>query len=189
MGGLPEDVLLFVKQRFARPIWQPVCSLLEAPAVATPRVLRSVLFLADGSLDRLKQYVSDCEADVRGILTSAEYVSDEAGKLIRVRDMSMPFTDEGGVGKLDAHLVVIPPIAAGPRQRAVCSKRANHHSYLVHRSFKLGQVTYLIASAQPRRDYVSCYRKSGTVVRLVKLPLMFVLEQLAERIELDATSS
>lgn len=188
MGGLPDDVLLFVKERFSPPDHHTVFGVLEAAAVATPRVMRAVLFLADGDLSRLNQYVEECEADVRRILTSAEYVLDADDRPVRVRDLSLPFADDSnvGAGSFDGTFAVVAPPPGNPRPVAARKSR-NFHSHLVHQSFKLGEVTYLIASAQPHRNHVSCYRKSGTVVRLVKLPLLFVLEQLAERIDLEAT--
>jgi hypothetical protein len=191
MGGLPDDVLQFVERRFAHDNRPVVCGALETAAVSTPRVMRAVLYLSDGSLSRLRHYVEECEADVRGILTSAEYADDATQGLVPVRDMSLPFPDERNLGAdyLTRNVVVVRQHAAPARQQPTRpATRSNYHSYLVRRSFTLGQAMYLVRRTQTHPDRVSCYRKSGTVVRLVSLPLHFVLEQLAERIDLEVTT-
>jgi hypothetical protein len=163
---------------------------METAAVSTPRVMRAVLYLSSGSLSLLEHYVNECNADVRGILTSAEYEIDVNGEHMHVRDMSLPFTDERNLGRggLKKSLIVVGQGASGSRGSTDPGLQSTHHAYLVQRSFKLGQATYLVARGQPHPDRVYCYRRNGTVARLVKLPLSFVLEQLAERIELDATT-
>jgi len=191
MGGLPDDVLQFVERRFAQDNRQAVYGALETARVSTPRVMRAVLYLSDGSLSLLRHYVEQCGADVRGILTSAEYVDDASQGPVRVRDMSLPFPDERNLGAdyLKRNVVVVRRHAAPARQQQTCpTARSNYHSYLVRRSFTLGQAMYLVRRTQMHPDRVSCYRKSGTVVRLVTLPLFFVLEQLAECIDLEVTT-
>lgn len=189
MGGLPDDIVQFVERRFAQTNREPVYRALETAAVSTPRVMRAVLYLSSGSLSLLERYVGECNEDVRGILTSAEYEADVHGEAMHVRDMSLPFTDERNLGKggFKKNLVVVGQQGASGSPSDPEMQPANH-AYLVQRSFKLGQATYLVARGQPDPDRVYCYRKNGTVARLVKLPLSFVLEQLAECIELDATT-
>jgi len=192
MGGLPADVLQFIERRFAQDNRQMVHEALETTAVSTPRVARAVLYLSNGSLSRLKHHVEDCEVDVRGILTSAEYEHDATNGLVPVRDMSLPFPDERNLGPdyLKRNVVVVSHHASPVRQQPTrLTTRSNYHSYLVQQEFALGQAMYLVRRTQMHPDRVSCYRKIGTVVRLVNLPLLFVLEQLAERIDLEVTTS
>jgi len=53
------------------------------------------------------------------------------------------------------------------------------------RVFKLGCVRYVVARHQPEDQRIRCYRMEGTVVSIVKLPLRFVLEQIADKITLE----
>ena len=72
---------------------------------------------------------------------------------------------------------------AGPKR--VAARPGPHHQNLINRRFKLGEATYLIASSQPRPLQVNCHRKQANVIGLVTLPLVFVLEQLAEAVEME----
>ncbi len=60
------------------------------------------------------------------------------------------------------------------------------HPDLQGRAFKLGDIRYVVARHQPDAHRVRCYRMEGKLVRIVKLPLAFVLEQVADKITLDA---
>ncbi|MCX7065826.1 MAG: hypothetical protein NT024_14965 [Proteobacteria bacterium] len=59
------------------------------------------------------------------------------------------------------------------------------HLNLQGRVFKLGRVRYVVARHQPEDHRIRCYRMEGTVVSIVKLPLQFVLEQIADKITLE----
>lgn len=53
------------------------------------------------------------------------------------------------------------------------------------RVFKLGEVRYVIARHQPETQRVRCYRMEGKLVSIAKLPLPFVLEQVADKTTLE----
>jgi len=59
------------------------------------------------------------------------------------------------------------------------------HPDLQGRVFKLGQVRYVVARHQPETRRIRCYRMEGKVVSIVKLPVAFVLEQVADKITLE----
>ncbi len=59
------------------------------------------------------------------------------------------------------------------------------HPDLQGRVFKLGQVRYVVARHQPDAHRIRCYRMEDKVVSIVKLPLAFVLEQVADKITLE----
>ena len=169
MGKLLDDVVQFVEQRFAQKDVQIVYGLLGNEEL-TPRVMRAVLYLSDGSLSLLKHYVTECTVHVGEILANAEGM---IGVAEPIRDLSLPFDHERNLGR-------------GRRnkpQRATA--KARHNQHLVGQRFHLGDAVYLISNKQAHPNCVRCYRTMGTVSSIVTLPLLFVLEQLAERIELD----
>ena len=59
------------------------------------------------------------------------------------------------------------------------------HPDLQGRVFKLGQVRYVVARHQPETHRIRCYRMEAKVVSIVKLPVAFVLEQVADKITLQ----
>ena len=59
------------------------------------------------------------------------------------------------------------------------------HPDLQGRVFKLGEVRYVIARHQPETQRVRCYRMEGKLVSIAKLPVSFVLEQVADKITLE----
>ncbi len=52
--------------------------------------------------------------------------------------------------------------------------------------FKLGNIRYVVARHQPELRRVRCYRMDGKLASIVKLPLAFVLEHVADEISLEA---
>ena len=60
------------------------------------------------------------------------------------------------------------------------------HVTLEGRSFTLGDAHYVIARDQPHPRQVRCYRRVRERVMLVRLPLVFVLEQLADEVWIAA---
>lgn len=181
-GGLPADVVRFVERRFPSIHLVTIYELLSSDAVRTPRVMRSVLYLSNGSLSLLKHFVGRCSRDLAEVLMHAEYVVGVAEEPMAVRDMSMPFHHEANLGPdwemQDGDLALRRP------RRAQRLAERNHHAQLVSMRFVLGDAVYLVAQSQPHRRVVRCYRKEDNVSRVVKLPLVFVLERLAEHIEI-----
>jgi len=84
-----DDVVQFVHQHFDRCVIPTVYQTIEC--LGTLRVVRAVLFLSGGSITLLKHYVDAARADVRKVLTWAEYIVDVAPEPMFVRDMSRPF--------------------------------------------------------------------------------------------------
>lgn len=62
--------------------------------------------------------------------------------------------------------------------------RAQHPS-LIGRMFRLGQIDYMVGRDQPDVACVKCYRKDQNVITVANLPLVFVLEQLADEVLLE----
>jgi hypothetical protein len=176
------DIKEFVRLRFRAEQHQQVMEVLQCPALSTPRVMRSVLFLANGSLSMLKHYRAKAEKDVRTILVEAEYITDISNEPLFVRDMSAPFSDERNLGpkKCAHHATDVNPSADAPGRRA----NSAHHRNICGRAFVLGEVQYTIMEYQTSSAYVYCQRRTSQGVRVARLPLIFVLEQLAEYIEI-----
>jgi hypothetical protein len=173
----PPDIVRFIELHFAPEQCPEVLGMLASADLTTPRVMRAVLFLADGSLGMLGYYIDTAKRDVRDVLLHAEYITDISSDPMHVRDMGQPF--ESGGGHADRQLEHRPPISS-PRVRS--SKR--HHEHLLGREFQLGTATYKVLLRQVNADVVLCHRRAPGSERIVKLPLAFVTERFAESIEL-----
>lgn len=185
-GGIPIDVVQFIERRFAHNHAPAIFELLKGEVVSTPRVMRAVLYLADGSMSMLKHYVAECTEHLGDVLMRAEYVVGVAEQPMAARDMSRPFSADENLGP-HWQQSKFAADAGSPRRgarRSIKSDAFNYHGYLASRRFALGDATYLVALAQPQPNSVRCYRKQGKVSRVVKLPLVFVLERLAEHIDI-----
>jgi hypothetical protein len=60
------------------------------------------------------------------------------------------------------------------------------YPHLQGRVFWLGRIRYVVAKQQPDPHLTRCYRLDGKLVSIVRLPLAFVLERLADEIVLEA---
>jgi hypothetical protein len=180
MDFLP-DIERFVRQRFRADDYGQVRELLQSPAVSTPRVMRSVLFLSNGSLTMLRHHVRETEEDVRTTLVAAEYTTEVSETPIYLRDMSLPFTDVGNLGpkgcKANAH---DDPQSNTP----AIESPTNYHHELSGSIFVLGSAQYSVSDRQSSKDLVTCERCTLQSTTVVRLPLMFVLEQLAETVDM-----
>jgi hypothetical protein len=56
------------------------------------------------------------------------------------------------------------------------------HSSLSGRMFRQGSVRYIVARQQEDPNCIRCCRKDGNAVTFEKLPIPFVLEQLADEV-------
>ncbi len=186
-----EDISWFIHRHFNPDDLTAVYEVLQASVFRTKRVIRAVLFLSNGSLSFLRHYARASVLDVRSVLVEAEYMAGVSEMPMQVRDMSLPLWHPRNrvPDSLEA--------AAADRQTAASSadrvryddaRPANHHSHLGGRRFQLGRIQYLVAAKQANRRSVRCFRKEGTVASLVELPLAFVMEQVAERIEITGTT-
>ena len=89
MRRFEADIIRFVHAHFERKVIPSVYQMIDD--LATPRVMRAVLFLSGGSIALLKHYLEAARTDVRQVLTWAECVVDVAPEPMFVRDLSMPF--------------------------------------------------------------------------------------------------
>jgi hypothetical protein len=185
---LEGDIGWFIDRHFHKKDLQAVFDVLEAGVFRTPRVTRSVLFLSNGSLSLLRHYARASVLDVRSVLAHAEHVAGDVEMPMQVRDMSLPLWHERNLASDGSFEGRSEGSTAGETTTKGADRSARHHAYVVNRWFKLGKVDYLVASRQPNSRRVRCFRKARSVVTLVELPLAFVLEQLAERIEITDTA-
>ncbi len=189
MRLLPDDIVRFIDRHFHQNDFAAVCAALQDEVFQTDRVLRAVLHLSNGSLMLLKHYAAACAVDVRDVLTRAEYVVGVSEMPMAVRDMSLPFDDPRNSGERPPPRRSGRPnikelvMRIGPKV-APRSPRVPYHGYIVGWKFTLGRVVYTVASEQPRRDKVWCFRSDRDVTSLVALPLDFVIAHVAEKIEL-----
>ena len=77
-----------------------------------------------------------------------------------------------------------PPAQSGRRHSV-----RRYHQQLVNETFYLGDVRYVISSIQTHPNVVRCYRFHGLNSCIARLPLVFVLEQLAETVELEEATA
>ena len=185
-GGIPNDVVQYIERRFAAHQAPTIFDLLKHEMLSTPRVMRAVLYLADGSLSLLKHYITECHADTGDVLMRAEYVVGVTEEPMAIRDMSRPFDADENLGARWQQAAPSEDAGAprrGPR-RSIEQDAPNYHRYLLSRRFLLGNATYLVAVAQPHPNFVRCYRKEGNVSRVVTLPGVFGRERFGEHSEI-----
>jgi hypothetical protein len=176
----PTDVVCFVEQRFDIKHADRIFAALKSKELSTPRVMRSILFLANGSMTLFEYFVKMALADVRDLLLQAEYETEVTEQPMLLRNMSLPFTDEENLGAgclKTAKAKPLKPLRA-PR-RITC-----HHPQLANRHFVLGETFYTVMANQPEQHHVFCSRQTSSSSTIVRLPLEFVADQLAEKIDL-----
>jgi hypothetical protein len=186
-ADISDDIVWFIERHFSQNDIQTVYEVLRSEPVRTPRVARAVLFLSNGSLSLLHHYAIACANDVRGVLTHAEYVFGVSEMPMQVRDMTLPFWHERNRG-LDLREPDSQQNADSTTRNVSQWKSAerstSQHSHLANRRFALGKIEYFITTNQLRSDRVRCLRQDHNALSVVELPLTFVLEQIAERIEI-----
>ncbi len=181
MARYPDDVVQFIARHFHRNDITKAYALLREADFKTPRVLRAVLYLSNGSVSALRHYIAACQQDLRQVLIEAECVVGVAETPMPVRDMSLPLTHPRNVGDIDGTTHDVT--------RRTASKRIEHfHLHLLRLAFTLGKVQYRVAAVQRHPRWVRCYRTENNVVSSVRLPLAFVMEQVAEQIDLTVAS-
>jgi len=201
MGRFSEDVVRFIEHKFDADDIQTVYRQLDHPGLTSPRVIRSLLYLSNGSISLLKHYLEERLQQGADIVLEAEYVRGVADKPMRARDMSLPFAHPRNLGRSylqqprptpttavrSPHLA-LPPRGTGRARRDVRQHHLHqHHLHLIGRKYYLGEAKYVVCRNQDRADVVRCYRVKGTTLRMVNLPLAFVLDHIAEEIiELEA---
>ena len=179
-----EDIRCFIHQHFNPGDLCSVYEVLRSPPLCTPRVARAALYLSNGSLSLLRHYASRCADDVGSVLIDAEYLAGVSEMPMRIRDMSRPFGNDQR--ELDSGAGITERLRLATRRAKARRSELveNNHRHLANRTFTLGKIEYFITTRQPSRTRVRCMRKEHNAISLVELPLMFVLDQLAERIEI-----
>ena len=194
MGDFPSDVARFIEQKFDTEDVPSVQALLDHPELTTPRVVRSLLYLSNGSVSMLRHYIGECLESVTTVLVAAEFVTGHSTEPMPARDMSLPFPHRRNLGRNCFHSdpghrrtdnsnggFVLPPRRSPRRQPST------QQEYLAGERFYLGEVMYVVARGCASGEAINCYRVDGTNMTPVRLPLMFVLERLAEHIELQVS--
>jgi hypothetical protein len=66
-------------------------AILEKNYLKTPRIVRSLVFLSNGHLDKLAKYINSAISDPRDVMFLAEYENYESEKPKHVRDFNNDF--------------------------------------------------------------------------------------------------
>jgi len=175
----PPDIVRFVELRFGQSGTQEILNLVVDGELCTPRVARSVLFLANGSMSMLRHLITRAEEDVREILVEAEYVTEISEEPMWLRDMSLPFDHDNNLGE---HLFLDLQIG-GSVERRLPEAQEQRTTLFASRSFALGEVIYTVLPRQLHVDVVLCRRHAARETSIVQLPWTFVADQFAEYIE------
>ena len=178
----PPDIELCVEQRFDPAHRSKVWQVLQAPHMRTPRIMRSVLFLSNGSMSLFDYFADLAKSDVRYVVLQAEYETEVADHPMWLRDMNLPFNHDRNLGS-----GALKTIRARPPRAA--ARSAGYHRHLVDRDFVLGEARYTVLPRQSQSNYVLCQRQVATQKPTqVRLPLTFVADVLAEHVELSAVA-
>jgi hypothetical protein len=89
VAEIPEDVRARLLREYPGETSFEATRLVEA-LNATPRVLRSVVFLAAGDYEQLERFARRAELDWRDVVFWAEYEDHDAEQPRRVRSMEEP---------------------------------------------------------------------------------------------------
>ena len=92
MGELQADIQRRLGAEYAGEIYYEALRQMERLDL-TPRVLRSIVFLAAGDLEALRRFARLAEQDWREVVFWAEYEDHDAADPRRVRTMEEPFRD------------------------------------------------------------------------------------------------
>lgn len=178
----PPDIKLFVEQRFDPGHRSKIWQVLGAQHMCTPRIMRSVLFLSNGSISLLDYFADLAKSDVRHVVLQAEYETEIAEHPLWLRDMNLPFTHERNLGA-----GALKTIRARPPRAA--AKAPRYHKHLVDQQFVLGEARYTVLPRQNHANHVLCRRRVATnKPTQVRLPVTFVADLLAEHVELSAVA-
>ena len=93
--ALPEDIIARVRRDFSEDDMIPIIQLLsdlqrQDPKVFFDRILRCVVFVANGRFEKFADAVALARLDWRDLIVSAEY-DGWSGEDNRRRDLSWPF--------------------------------------------------------------------------------------------------
>jgi hypothetical protein len=91
VAEIPDDVRARLRREYPGETHFEATRLVEALAVS-PRVLRSVVFLAAGDYEQLERFARRAELDWRDVVFWAEYEDHDAEEPRRVRSMDEPLS-------------------------------------------------------------------------------------------------
>ena len=170
---LPLDIELFVEQHFRPDDTTRVYHVLDQPHMSTPRVMRAVLFLSNGSLSMFEYFAKQADSDVRDVLLHAEYETEISEEPMFLRDMNLPFPHEQELGSSVSKIRPKQPPRAAER-------KLGHHKHLIDLRFDLGRAQYTVLPRQNHASFVACQREDHTGrSTTVRLPLTFVARNCA----------
>jgi hypothetical protein len=94
-SAFPKDIVTRIAGDFGESQVEDVCRRLAAGVSGSgngtrERHMRCVVFLSEGSLDKLETYIDMCLLDPRDVIVAAEY-DVEGDAYVRVRDFDAPF--------------------------------------------------------------------------------------------------
>ena len=92
--GLPADIEVRIEEDFgeqSEQVRELLLSYLKTVDKEADRVLRCIVFLANGSLDTLKEMIAAAQVDYRDVIFWAEYEDHSSKKPAQVRDFNKPF--------------------------------------------------------------------------------------------------
>lgn len=97
-GHLSEDILVQIELDFkeyrANAIELLNAALKEDDCLRGERIVRCIIFLANGDLGQLTLSIEDAKGDPRDVMYWAEYLNrDSLGSATRVRDFNKPFNE------------------------------------------------------------------------------------------------
>jgi hypothetical protein len=95
----PSDVEQRLRTDFPGERLEVARAALAELSEVSPRLVRCVLHLAGGSVQRLREHIADAQRDWRDVILWAEYEEAGPGKQPRrLRDFNRPFPEAGGEG-------------------------------------------------------------------------------------------
>ncbi len=94
-NNLADDINSKIKQDFGLKQFSVITTLLNLDKDLSNRVLRCIIYLAKGNLEKLKHYTECANRDYRDVIYWAEYFEGEdKTKPRRVRNFNKPFGKE-----------------------------------------------------------------------------------------------
>jgi hypothetical protein len=91
---LPQDITDKLFNDFGSARVSDALDLLKSNSAASDRVIRCIVYLASGDLEKLRHYTECADRDFRDVIWWAEYIDGEKkAESVRVRDFTKSFSD------------------------------------------------------------------------------------------------
>lgn len=92
--NFPQDILDRLTRDFGDDSASDALDILESCGDRSPRVIRCIVYLSVGDMEKLKHNTECALRDYRDVIYWAEYVdAEDNSKPVRVRDFNKPFGD------------------------------------------------------------------------------------------------